>query len=266
MASPRFSVITVCFNAATTLGRTLDSLRNQTFRDFEYLVIDGGSRDGTKELVEHYRDVVTHFSSGPDRGISDAFNQGIALAKGELVGMVNADDWYEPDALARVDRAATARPADVYCGRQRYWQGDEPVATFDVRPELLPSFMSINHIATFARRQLFLDQGGFPLEYQAAMDYELFLRFFQRGARFEVVDAVLANMALGGTSDRNWTRAVAEVRRAQLENGIPYLTAQRHYAFQLVKSAGRRFLERWGGQRLVEAFRRRLARVPKPPT
>ncbi len=263
MASPLFSLITVCFNSAATLGRTIASVRAQTCRDFEYLIIDGGSHDGTGALVEANRDVVTRFESGPDRGISDAFNKGLALAQGTFVGMVNADDWYEPDALALTAAAIRRRAADVYCGRQRYWQGAEAGATFAVRPELLPSFMSINHIATFARRDLFLRHGGFLLDYRAAMDYELFLRFFQRGARFEVVDAVLANMQLGGTSDRNWTRSVAEVRRAQLENGVPYLKAQRHYAFQLVKGAGRRWLERRGGQRVVEAFRRRLARVAK---
>jgi glycosyltransferase involved in cell wall biosynthesis len=262
--APLFSLITVSFNAAGCIRKAIDSVRAQTFRDFEYLVIDGGSTDETMKLVNASRDVVTHAVSEKDRGISDAFNKGVLLARGTLVGFVNADDWYEPDALQRVASEHARSEADVYCGLQRYWdETGRSGATFDVNPSLLRQFMSVNHIASFARRSLFVEHGGFKLSYRSAMDYELYLRFFVRGARFRRTDAVLANMSLGGVSDRNWKRTVTEVRRAQIENGIGRVTATGNYLFQLAKGAARRELERMGGRAAVELYRNRIARVRK---
>jgi glycosyltransferase involved in cell wall biosynthesis len=261
---PLFSLVTVTFNAAKTVQKAIDSVRAQRFRDFEYLVIDGGSTDGTVELARAASDVVTRVVSEKDRGISDAFNKGVLLARGRFIGMVNADDWYEPDALATVAAELERVPADVYCGLQRYWDGEgREAGVYEVEPAHLRSFMSVNHIASFARRALFVEHGGFKLSYRAAMDYELYLRFFVRGARFQRVGAVLANMSLGGTSDRNWTRAVAEVRRAQRENGVGALSANRNYLLQLVKGSARRWLDEVGGEGVVDFYRAHLARVKR---
>ena len=259
---PRFSIITVCWNAKATLPRAIASVCAQTNRDFEYLLVDGGSTDGTVELIKQSSDVVTRFVSERDRGISDAFNKGVAMATGEFVALLNADDWYEPGALESVAREADRHPADVYCGLLRYWDGKTPGALFEVRPELLTESMSVNHIATFARRELFTKHGDFKLDYRAAMDYELLLRFYLRGARFHRVGEVLANMSLGGTSDVKWRLALAELRRAQLENGLGAVHANAHYLFQLGKGAARRVLQRSGiGAQVVDLYRKRLARV-----
>jgi glycosyltransferase involved in cell wall biosynthesis len=262
-SQPLFSVITVCLNAEKTLPRTLESMREQSLKDVEYLVIDGGSTDGTLALVEANRDVVHHVVSEKDRGISDAFNKGVSRARGHFVGILNADDWYEPSTLHDAAEVIASVDPDVVCGRQRYWDGELPVAMFDANPELLRGSMSVNHIASFSRRQLYADHGGFKLEYRAAMDYELYLRFYTRGARFVRTDAVLANMALGGTSDRNWKRAVAEVKQAQLENGVPYARAEAHYLFQMAKGGTRRAVQKVGGQRLVDFYRRNLGQVSR---
>ncbi|MEW5853391.1 MAG: glycosyltransferase family 2 protein [Myxococcota bacterium] len=260
---PLFSIITACLNAEATIGRTLESVRAQDCRDFEMIVVDGGSTDGTLRLVEGYRDVVTQVQSGKDKGISDAFNKGLLLATGQYVAMINADDWYEPNALSTVARAIHDDPADVYCGRLRYWDGEHEGATFDAEPRHLARFMSINHMATFARRMLFVEHGGFRHDLKAAMDYELFLRFFMRGATFRRVDAVLANMRLGGYSDRRWRLALKEVRISQRDNGVGAIQAWGHWGFQLAKGGARRALERVGGDTLVRLYRERVALVPK---
>ena len=260
-APPTFSIITVCLNAERTLGRTLESMQAQTCRDFEYLVVDGGSRDGTLDLIRGSGLPVSVVSE-PDRGISDAFNKGVQRARGEWLGFLNADDWYEPDTLAVAARAAEHHPDwDVICGRQRYFHNGRPTATFDVNPALLRSFMSVNHIASFSRRALYQRFGGFREHYRYAMDYELYLRFFCGGVRFGRVDAVLANMGLGGASDRHWRRSIREVRQAQLDNGVNWLAAQRRYLFQLSKGGVRRAAERLGARGLVDLYRGRLARV-----
>ncbi len=262
---PRFSIITACFNAARTLGRTLESLQQQQCRDFEWIVVDGGSTDGTLALLEEHKALVDVLVPGPDRGISDAFNKGVARARGEFVGILNADDFYLPDTLATVAALVEGRPeVDVWCGRQRYVdEQGAPVTVFDADPSLLPTAMTVNHIASFSRRQLYQDHGAFKLEYRAAMDYELYLRFFTRGAVFERTNAVLAVMALGGTSDRNWRRALREVRQAQLEHGVALTQAQARYAYGVLKGQARRWLERAGAQGVVDVYRRRVASVAR---
>lgn len=261
--APLFSIITVCFNAEKTLPRTLLSVREQLFRDFEYLVIDGGSTDNTRDLVRVNLDLIRDFVSEPDRGISDAFNKGIARARGRYIGLLNADDWYDPTALRDAATAIKTHTPDVLCGRQRYFEDGVPVALYETNPSLLRDFMSVNHAASFSLRKLYEEHGGFKLEYELAMDYELYLRFFTLGAKFVRTDAVLANMSLGGTSDRNWRRAMHEMKQVQLEHGVPFLKAEWNYLFQMAKAAGRRSAQRVGLQSVVDFYRRRLTRVPK---
>ena len=97
--SPSFSVITVCLNAAGTIKQSLESVLSQTLPPAEYIVVDGGSTDGTREIVERYRPRLTQVVFEPDDGIYDAFNKGLARATGDLVGILNADDLYAPWAL-----------------------------------------------------------------------------------------------------------------------------------------------------------------------
>ncbi len=264
MSGPLFSIITACFNAERTLPRTLASLQAQTFRDFEWVVADGGSTDGTLALLQQATGLDARVESRKDRGISDAFNKGLARARGRYVAMLNADDWYNPDTLARVADAVAATGADVVCGRLQYVEEDgRPGAVFGARPELLRRFMSVNHMAMWARRGLFEAHGGFREDYKAAMDYELALRFHARGARFHVEEHVLANMSLGGVSDRKWRLALREVRRAQRELGVGRVQAWAQYAFSRAKGEARRGLDKVGGDAVVALYRERLASVRK---
>ncbi|PSU55456.1 glycosyltransferase [Photobacterium phosphoreum] len=105
----KVSIITVCYNSAKTIRDTFDSIKNQTYKNIEYIVIDGGSTDNTKEIANQYKDNITTFISGSDKGLYDAMNKGIALASGDIVGTLNSDDiclLYTSDAAddkARVD-------------------------------------------------------------------------------------------------------------------------------------------------------------------
>lgn len=261
--TPLFSIVTACFNARQTLPATLESLRAQTWRDFEWIVVDGGSTDGTLAWLDEHRGDIHTLVPGPDRGISDAFNKGIAVARGAWVGILNADDAYLPHTLATVAALAGGRPeVELWCGKQRYvdTQG-VPLTVFDANPALLRTGMTVNHAASFSRRELYTRHGGFKLEYRAAMDYELYLRFATRGAVLERTDAILAVMALGGTSDRHWQRALAEVRQAQLEHGVGFVEAQARFGYGLLKGRARRVLERLGADTVVDFYRRRLALV-----
>ena len=99
---PLISIITVSYNAVKTIEDTILSVINQTYPNIEYIIIDGGSTDGTLDIIKKYQDKITYWVSEPDKGIYDAMNKGIAKANGELIGIINADDWYELDAVQNV--------------------------------------------------------------------------------------------------------------------------------------------------------------------
>ena len=102
-----FSIITICFNSERTIERTIRSVLTQTFTDYEYIIVDGGSKDSTLDIVKKYEPLFKgrmKWKSEPDRGIYDAMNKGIMRSSGIIIGIVNSDDWLEPEALAYVYR------------------------------------------------------------------------------------------------------------------------------------------------------------------
>ena len=257
---PLVTIITVCRNAQGTIGRTLRSLEAQTYPNIEYIVVDGASTDGTLEAVRQ-SPAVARWISEPDKGIADAFNKGIALARGEWIGILNADDWYEPDAVA----AAMAAPdgADLIHGAVRYWDGGDPREVYHPRQDRLHLEMTINHPSAFVRRSLYERLGGFDPGYRYAMDYELILRFLADGARLVQLEAVLANMSYGGASDAHWRGAALECARAKSAHLGSPLTAGAYCGWQIARGGARRALEKLGLRGLIRAFRKRFSVVPK---
>ena len=259
-ARPLVSVITVCRNAEGTIGRTLRSLEAQAYPNLEYIVVDGASTDDTLEAVRQ-SPAVTRWISEPDKGIADAFNKGVSLARGEWIGILNADDWYERDAIA----TAMAAPdqADLIHGAVRYWDGDAPREVYHPRQDRLHLEMTINHPSVFVRRSLYERLGGFDPAYRYAMDYELILRFLAAGARFVQLEAVLANMSYGGASDAHWRGAALECARAKSAHLGSPLTAGAYCGWQIARGGARRALEKLGLRGLIRAFRKRFSVVPK---
>ena len=188
---PTISIVTPCLNAAATIGRTLDSVASQSYPGVEHVVVDGGSTDGTLELLAQFPDVKV--ISEPDDGLSDAVNKGIALASGELVGWLNADDWYLPGALAAVGEAADANPRAewftggcpiVDVGGNEIRGGVTAYKNFLLGHYSFPLYLSQNFIscpATFIRASALETVGPLRLDYSYSMDYDLFLRLARRG-------------------------------------------------------------------------------------
>jgi glycosyltransferase involved in cell wall biosynthesis len=255
--TPVFSIVTICKNARTTLERTIQSVLEQDGPGFEYILIDGGSTDGTVDLLRKWDARITYWVSEPDEGISAAFNKGLLRCRGEWVGTINADDWYQPGALEAV--ASMPQTVEIACGHMRYWDHGRPVTVFSADPGRLRQEMTINHQATFVRRRVYERLGGFREDFRYAMDYELFLRFSLGGARFAEVDRVLANMRYRGVSHRHWLRAYAEVRRAQVEHGLGASRAWRLWFFHITRGFVRSLLLRLGLDAVVRFYRRHFA-------
>lgn len=246
--------MTVCLNSEKTIEKTFNSIICQNYPNIEYIVIDGGSTDSTVALIKKYS-VVTKWVSEPDNGISDAFNKGISLASGEWIGIINADDWYEVDAIKSAMRYANE--ADIIHGPVRYWEGNVPLGIYYPNQAFLRWEMSINHPSVFVRRSVYESLGGFDPSYRYAMDYEFFLRALVSGYRFSTVtDVVLANMSTGGVSDLCWKKSILEVLRAKDKHFPSFLKNKAYFLMQLFRGCCRRFFEFMHLNDFVRFFRK----------
>jgi glycosyltransferase involved in cell wall biosynthesis len=212
----RFSIITVTYNSRAFLVETIQSVLSQGFEDFEYIVIDGGSSDGTKDIIRSFAaaDSRIRWISEPDEGISDAFNKGIRMAGGDIIGILNSDDTYTAGALASVAAVFDADPTcDVVHGDMLRFQGDTPLFRLKPAPvdERVWHDMPVNHPATFVCRRAYDQVGLFDTRLKVAMDYDLVLRLYRAGCRFCYIERVLANMRYGGASDERFLAARREV-------------------------------------------------------
>jgi glycosyltransferase involved in cell wall biosynthesis len=259
---PTLAVITVCRNALALLRPTVESVLAQEGADFEYWVLDGASTDGTPAYLESLAPRGVRFVSEPDRGIADAMNKGARLSKGEWIAHLHAGDAYLPGALHAVSEAA-ASDADVICGA--IWKEEERGPTlYHADPRHLPLDMTIHHPAAWIRRAWFERLGGFDARYPNAMDYDLFLRAHEAGARFIALDRPLASMAKGGQSERSLRVTLREthaIRRRVLARGVG--RSPLHLGWLLVRASARRGLQRAGLGGLVAWFRRRFALARK---
>jgi len=213
---PLFSIITICKNSESTIEKTINSVINQTFTDFEYIIIDGCSTDSTLSIIQKYDHVITKWQSESDDGISDALNKGIKLSTGKYIGIINSDDWFEENTLKIVSSNIFCNPKfDVYCFSIKYWDDDNPVIECVSNPKKILKESSVHHSSTFVARECYENYGLYDRRYKLAMDYELFLRFFYKGCSFFVSSTIVSNRLLGGVSYNNFLEAHREVASAR---------------------------------------------------
>lgn len=246
MNTPFFSLITVCYNAEASIARTLQSACDQTCHDFENVVVDGASTDGTLDVVRRYDDLPVVLSSEPDKGIYDAMNKGIACAQGEVLYFLNADDClHDPDVLARVARVFHEHPeVDLVWGNVVYdgLDGTTERRTFGhIHPRNLV-FLDLNHQGAFARKRLFERIGVFNTDFRINADYDWFLRVLGSGAVWRYEDIYIARFHTGGAHARNIKKLRDERRavRMQYIRPLPYRIGAlahslRHKARRLVR-------------------------------
>ncbi len=188
---PTISIVTPCYNAATFLERALQSVATQDYPNVEHVVVDAGSTDGTLEILEQWPSV--RYVSEPDDGQSDAMNKGLAMATGDIVGWLNADDWYLPGAFTAVAGAAIANPeAAWFTGRcpivdnegNEIRKGVTAYKNTLLRAYSFPLYLTQNFIscpATFVRREAYAAVEPFRIDYRYSMDYDVFLQLARRG-------------------------------------------------------------------------------------
>lgn len=262
--APLVSIVTVVRNAAPTLPRAAQSVLLQDYPEVEYIIVDGKSTDGTLDVIKRLEERLAVWLSEQDLGISDAFNKGIALARGEIVGLLNGDDWYEPGAISAAVNTLKKSGADIAYGKLQYWKGDRKTYLVDGSADLLEKEMTLGHPTVFVRRRCFERIGLFRLDFRQAMDYEWLLRAKVNGLQFTYVDQCLANMQGGGIGDRYWCESQREVARARALH-LPHARGSLAYWTYLGLAIGRgtvrRILDALGLGVVRRCYHRYISRV-----
>jgi glycosyltransferase involved in cell wall biosynthesis len=211
-------VITAVYNGEKHVEQAIRSVLEQTYPNIEYIVIDGASTDGTLSIIRRHEQRIGHWISRSDRGMYFAMNEGIARARGELIGIINSDDWYEPRAveIAVREYEASGRQAVIY-GLTRYYDeaGLEMILSYD--HSRLPGRM-INHPTCFVPKSLYTRFGAFDTRYRVAADYDLILRLLKAQVPFRHVEEIIANFRHGGFSTMH--SSTVEGLQIQREHGF----------------------------------------------
>lgn len=227
----RISVITVCYNSAETIERTIQSVISQTYSNIEYIIVDGNSGDATLSIVEKYKQSVSKIISEKDKGIYDALNKGVSIASGDVIAILHADDFYADDhVIADVMQLFEEKKVDCVYGDLQYVDRintDKIKRNWVSGPYKKQNFLKgwmPPHPAFFATKKCYDQYGKFNLDFSSAADYELMLRFlYKHNCTVAYLGKTLVKMRVGGKSNvtfMNRVKANREDKRAWLVNGL----------------------------------------------
>jgi glycosyltransferase involved in cell wall biosynthesis len=254
--NPLISIITVVYNGEKHLESTIKSVIEQSYNHFEYIIIDGNSEDRTVEIIKKYEHNITHWISESDNGIYEAINKGLNLSKGDFVGIINSDDFYEPDALQNVvNEININRDIDIFFGDIYILNPhlkSKKLLTYKKGKNLEKSF-SIWHPSVFVRKSTYETYGYFDLSYRLAADYELLLRFQKKKCTFCYINKALSNFREGGISYYNKNLIFEQYQLQKLHTNSAFSTIIfiKNYTVFLLQKLGMKLL----GEREYHTFR-----------
>ncbi len=207
------SVITVCYNSEKTVSGTIESVLNQTNSNIEHIFIDGNSSDDTLSIINSYREDYENRGlrlvvvSEPDKGIYDAMNKGIKLATGTVIGILNSDDWYEPNTSAIVQKLMDRNPdTDILMGAVRIHNHEQKIIKKIKKSPWITS-RNFNHSAMFVKKKCYEEVGSYDISMLYA-DFDWFLRAMKKGRKISYTREILSNFSVGGISTRKSLKQV----------------------------------------------------------
>lgn len=206
------SIITVSFNSEKTMARTIESVLEQTFQPYEYIIIDSLSKDRTVQIANSYyerfkeKGIKYIVVSEKDNGLYDAMNKGIAMASGELIGMINSDDWYEPDALEAINVEYNRQNFDTIYANLNLIKANGTVMLKRARLRKYMTTRDWNHPTMFVKREIY-DRFSYDNNNLYA-DYDMYMKIRHNGYKVVIIDKVLANFSTGGLSNEKSLRGI----------------------------------------------------------
>lgn len=230
----KITVVTVCRNSAATLRDTLESVLEQSWTGYEYLVIDGGSSDGTRDMLQGFEERFQgrlNWISEPDNGIYDAMNKGVRMSSGDVIGFLNADDYYRDNGVLESLAGAFSRHGtDAVHGNLHYINGDRNIVRSwrgtDYKPGAFQRGWCPAHPTFYCKKDCFTRYGGFDPSIGSAADFELMLRFIEKHRiSTAYIDRDMVFMRTGGSSTaglRAIWRNTRQNKQAFRKNSLPY--------------------------------------------
>jgi glycosyltransferase involved in cell wall biosynthesis len=230
--NPLVSIVTVCKNSAKSISRTIKSILSQTYDNIEYIIIDGGSTDDTMNVIKSFspffdaRNIKYSYFSSNDNGIYEAMNKGINLSKGQLIGILNSDDFYNDDSVEIVvNHFINHANFGIFYGFIRQLLGEKELVIHRYNYDLILSDLSAGiqsaaqHPTCFVRNEVYAEIGLYDTSFRIAADYDFLLRANRLGIKFYAIDKIITNFQLGGASITTSEGIRNEERyRAQLNN------------------------------------------------
>lgn len=226
--SIKFSIITVCYNSENTIRKTFESILDQDYDNYEYIVIDGGSKDSTLEIIKEYEAKFNgrmKWISEPDKGIYDAMNKGIKASTGELLGFINTDDFYEKGVLRRTAECYkdNNEPQYLYGDTRLIYEFDsEKIEKVKYAPDritkdILQTGMGFIHQSSFINRKLVEIVGYYNVHFKVGADWDYTLRAFNKGIKFVKLNIIISTFSKDGVSARSH---VLERHKIRNSNGL----------------------------------------------
>nr|WP_315152580.1 glycosyltransferase family 2 protein [uncultured Flavobacterium sp.] len=225
----KISLITVCYNGAATIEKTILSVASQTYKNIEYIIIDGNSKDSTLDVIKKHETIITKWISEPDNGLYDAMNKGIAMATGDLIGILNSDDTFNSDTvIEEIANFHSQNSIEASVGNIiQHKENGKIVRLYSSKywsPEKLKIGFMPPHPSIFFKRALFDKYGNYDLGFKIGADYELITRFFLKNViTWKYSGITTTAMLVGGLSSSgssSYQLITKEIQKALTMNGI----------------------------------------------
>lgn len=211
--NPLVTITTVTYNSEKTLSKTIESVLNQSYKKIEYIIVDGESNDNTLQIAMSYktlfeeRGISFRIISEKDRGMYDAINKGIDLARGEIIGNINSDDWYELDAVEKTVHFFERTHCDFMYADLRMIKKDGTSFVKHARETKIATSRGWNHPTQFAKKSLY-EKEKYKIE-SMHDDFDLFLRVRRKGYKIAIMNEITANFRMDGMShERNIKKSI----------------------------------------------------------
>lgn len=234
MTNYKISIITVCFNAASTIEETINSVINQPYENKEYIIIDGGSTDGTIDIIKKYEDKIAYWVSEPDYGLYHAMNKGIEKATGDIIGMINADDYYFDNVFADVAKAFEGKNLEEYIFFGDMYHDGEIIKGWRQENVNIGAFGA--HPSMFCPKKVYDKIGKYRLWYKILADYDFMYRAYHV---YNIEPIYLpkktAFFRVGGLASNNIFRSFTEEMLIKVENGEKVSKAFFVYILKLLR-------------------------------